>query len=236
MSEITENVKIVREKMAQAAIRAGVAPESVALVAATKMNDAERVREAIKAGIDAAGENRVQELLEKNGQNAYEGAPLHFIGHLQKNKVKNVVGLCDLIQSVDSIELMEVISKKALERNTVQDILIEVNIGGEAAKSGAAPEAVDEIVAAAGEFKGIFVRGLMTIPPISEKPGSNRIYFQKMYKLFVDISSKKYDNISVDLLSMGMSGDYEDAILEGANMVRVGSAIFGARHYPEKPV
>jgi hypothetical protein len=234
VSEITENVKIVREKMAEAAIRAGVNPESIALVAATKMNDADRVREAVKAGIDAAGENRVQELLQKNEQGAYEGVPIHLIGHLQKNKVKNVVGLCDLIQSVDSVGLMEAISKRAESRGAVQDILIEVNIGGEAAKSGIAPAKLKELTDAAAGFKGIFVRGLMTIPPISEKPGGNRIYFQKMYKLFVDISLKKYDNISMDILSMGMSGDYEDAILEGANMVRVGSAIFGARHYPEK--
>lgn len=232
MSEISENVKAVRGKMAEAAVKSGRSPESVALVAATKMNGADRVREAIEAGIDAAGENRVQELLEKNSLRAYDGTDIHFIGHLQKNKVKNVVGLCSLIQSVDSSELMGLISKRADALGIRQDVLIEVNIGGEAAKSGVRPEEAEELMASAGKFKGIFVRGLMTIPPVSEKEGGNRVYFQKMYKLFVDIGSKKYDNVSMDFLSMGMSGDFRDAILEGSNMVRVGTAIFGARHYP----
>ncbi len=228
---IAENIKTVRGNIAEAAVRAGRDPAEILLVAATKMNSSDRVREAIAAGVDAVGENRVQELLQKLGEGAYEGAPLHFIGHLQKNKVKNVVGVCDLIESVDSVELMELIGKKASSLGIVQDILLEVNIGREAAKSGVLPENLGELLEKAGDTPGVFVRGLMAIPPISEKPHGNLNYFSSMSNLFVDISTKKYDNVNMQFLSMGMSDDYTDAVAAGANMVRVGSAIFGHRQY-----
>ena len=228
---ITENVAVIRNKIASAAIAAGRKPEDIIFVAATKMNDAERVKEAVRAGIDVCGENRVQELLEKNQQGAYEGCPLHFIGHLQKNKVKYLVGLVDLIQSADSQELISVIDKEAKKKNICQDILLEVNIGAEESKSGFRPEEIPGILSEISTYSNVNVRGLMAIPPICSNPAENRPYFQRMKQLFVDNSGKKYDNIHMDFLSMGMSGDYEEAIACGANMVRVGSAVFGARIY-----
>ena len=228
---ITENVAVIRNKIASAAIAAGRKPEDIIFVAATKMNDAERVKEAVRAGIDVCGENRVQELLEKNQQGAYEGCPLHFIGHLQKNKVKYLVGLVDLIQSADSKELISVIDKEAKKKNICQDILLEVNIGAEESKSGFRPEEIPGILSEISTYSNVNVRGLMAIPPICSDPAENRPYFQRMKQLFVDNSGKKYDNIHMDFLSLGMSGDYEEAIACGANMVRVGSAVFGARIY-----
>ena len=231
---IAENIAIVKEKIARAAEAAGRDPEDVLLIGATKMNDAGRVREAIRAGLPACGENRVQELLEKNEQGAYEGARLHFIGSLQKNKVKYLVGLVELIHSVDSVELMREINKQALKRGITQDILLEVNTGGEDSKSGFAPEMLPEMLAAAAEFPAVSVRGLMTIPPICQRPEENLPYFQLLHQLFIDNGEKKYDNVRMDFMSMGMSGDYEAAIACGANMVRVGTAIFGHRVYPAK--
>ena len=231
---ITENVAEVKRKIAAAAERAGRAPSEIMLVAASKMNDASRVREAVAAGVDACGENRVQEMLEKNALGAYEGVPLHFIGHLQKNKVKFVVGTAALIHSVDSLSLLEQIDRVAAARGLVQDVLLEVNIGAEASKSGFSPDEIPAALAAAGQKHNICVRGLMAIPPICENGEENRRYFERMKQLFIDNCEKKYDNVRMDFMSMGMSGDYETAIACGANIVRVGSAIFGARIYPEK--
>ena len=228
---IEENVSRVKENIARAALAAGRRPEDILLVAATKTNAADRVREAIAAGVPVCGENRVQELLEKNAQGAYEGAALHFIGHLQKNKVKQVVGLAELIHGVDSLELLRVIDKTAGSRGLRQDILLEVNIGAEVSKSGFAPGEIPDALAEASKFANIRVRGLMAIPPICTSGEENRGYFAQMEKLFIDNGQKKYDNVSMDFLSMGMSGDYEEAIAFGANMVRVGTAIFGARVY-----
>ena len=228
---IAENVKDVKSKIAAAAVACGRKPEDILLCAATKMNDADRVREAVAAGIDICGENRVQELVEKNALGAYEGCPLHFIGHLQKNKVKQVVGAVSLIQSVDSLELLEVINRRAESLGIRQDVLLEVNIGAEEAKSGFAPEDLDNVLSQIGSFGSVRVRGLMAIPPICQNPEDNRPYFSKMRQLFIDIGAKKYDNSSMDFLSMGMSADYEVAISEGANIVRVGTGIFGARDY-----
>ena len=229
---IAENIAIVKEKIARAAEAAGRDPEDVLLIGATKMNDAARVREAIAAGLPACGENRVQELQEKNAVGAYEGARLHFIGTLQKNKAKYLVGTVELIHSVDSVPLMAEISRQALKRGLRQDILLEVNTGGEASKSGMRPEELPETLAAAAEYPGIFVRGLMTIPPICRLPEENLPYFRLLQQLFIDNGEKKYDNVRMDFMSMGMSGDYEAAIACGANMVRVGTAIFGRRIYP----
>lgn len=231
---IAENVKLVKENMAEAARRCGREPDGILLCAATKMNDASRVREAIAAGVDVCGENRVQELTEKLEQNAYSGCPLHFIGHLQKNKVKYIVGKVSLIHSADSLELIGVIDKRAAALGITQDILLEVNIGGEAAKSGFAPDKLGEVLPQMADFRAVRVRGLMAIPPICENMEKNRPYFRTMKQLFVDIGAKKYDNVSMDFLSMGMSSDYEAAIEEGANIVRVGTGIFGARSYAPK--
>ena len=228
---ITENVARVRAEIAAAAIAAGRDPAAITLVAASKMNDAARVREAIAAGVDACGENRVQEMLEKLAQGAYEGAPLHFIGHLQTNKVKQVVGKVSLIHGADSLHLLAAIDRCAAERGLVQDLLLEINIGAEPSKSGFAPEALPEALAAAAGFPHIRVRGLMAIPPAGLSDDENRLNFTKMKQLFVDNDEKKYDNISMDFLSMGMSADYACAVACGANMVRVGSAIFGPRPY-----
>ena len=228
---IAENVALVRGNMDRAALAAGRDPKEILLLAATKMNDADRVRQAIAAGVDLCGENRVQEMLEKQAQGAYEGVPLHFIGHLQKNKVKQVVGLAELIHGTDSLELLSLISRVAQARGLTQDVLLEVNIGGESAKSGFAPEEVPEALARAAALPALRVRGLMAIPPVCAAPEENRPFFLRMQQLFIDNSEKKYDNIRMDFLSMGMSGDYTEAIACGANLVRVGSGIFGPRQY-----
>ena len=230
---ITENVSAVKENIARAAFAAGVSPDSISLVAATKMNSAERVREAIDAGIAICGENRVQELLEKYEQGAYEGAELHFIGVLQKNKVRHIVGKVGLIHSVDSVSLAAEIDKRAAALGTVQDILLEVNVGAEESKSGFTPEEVYPALDKIAQFGSIRVLGLMAIPPICASGEENRIYFRQMKQLFVDIEQKKYDNnrVCMNVLSMGMSSDYEIAVEEGATLVRVGTGIFGARHY-----
>lgn len=231
MYSIADRVARIRDEMARAAAQAGRDEKEIQLLAATKMNDASRVREAIRAGIDVCGENRVQELQEKLGENAYQGCPLHFIGHLQKNKAKFLVGNVDLIQSVDSLPLMETLERLLAQKNLTQDILLEINIGGEAAKSGIVPEAADEYAARMCEFPHLRLRGFMTIPPVSQKEGGNLRYFAKMYQLYVDIMGKKYDNNTVDCLSMGMSDDFADAIKEGTTMIRVGTSIFGSRQY-----
>ena len=227
---IAENIARVREEMAAAAREAGRAPEEITLVGASKMNDAAACREAIAAGIDALGENRVQEMTQKLSENAYDGAPLHFIGHLQRNKVKQVVGHVSLIQSVGSLELLDEIEKVAANRGLVQDILLEVNVGGEEAKSGFAPADTEAAAEAALSRSHVRVLGLMTIPPANADRDTNMRYFKEVRALYVDIDRKMFHN-ELKYLSMGMSGDFADAIRCGANMVRVGTAIFGARHY-----
>lgn len=228
---IAENVAKIRAQMEAAALAAGRDPTEILLCAATKMNDAQAVRQAIAAGVDCCGENRVQELTEKLSQNAYQGASVHFIGHLQTNKVKQVVGKVDLIQSVDSERLLSAIDKEARKQGIVQNILLEVNIGQESSKSGFAPEDILPLVERIGEFPNICMRGLMAIPPISKNSGENRNFFLKMWQLVVDIKGKIDDNVKVDCLSMGMSGDFQDAIACGSTMIRVGTAIFGQRNY-----
>lgn len=228
---IAENVARVRAEMEAAALACGRDPREIKLCAATKMNDADAVRQAIAAGVDCCGENRVQELTAKLRENAYEGAPVHFIGHLQTNKVKQVVGKVDLIQSVDSERLLEAIDREAARQGIVQSVLLEVNIGEEASKSGFRAEEILPLVEKAGNFPNICIKGLMAIPPISHNSGENLNFFQKMCNLTVDITKKIEDNVTVDCLSMGMSGDFPDAIACGSTMIRVGTAIFGARDY-----
>ena len=227
---IKENIAYIRANIDEAARATGRTGSDITLVGASKMNDAAACQEAIAAGIDVLGENRVQEMTEKLSQNAYDGAPLHFIGHLQRNKVKQVVGKVSLIQSVSSIALLDEIEKVAAKMDLVQDILLEVNVGGEEAKSGFAPEEVEDAVRYARTLPHISLRGLMTIPPIAVEQGANIPYFERIHALFVDIGEKMYDN-KWEYISMGMSDDYAEAVRCGANMVRVGSAIFGARNY-----
>ena len=227
---IAENIAHVRAEMEQAAREAGRDPSEITLVGASKMNDAAACREAVAAGIDALGENRVQEMTQKLAEHAYDGAPLHFIGHLQRNKVKQVVGKVALIQSVGSLPLLEEIEKVAAAQDLVQDILLEVNIGREEAKSGFLPEELTAGAQAALECPHVRVLGLMTIPPADAQREENIRYFQEVKALYVDINTKLFHN-KLKYLSLGMSGDYADAIRTGATMVRVGTAIFGARDY-----
>lgn len=228
---IAKNVAKILLDIEQAAIAAGRDPKQITLCAATKMNDADRVREAIAAGVRCCGENKVQELTAKLAENAYEGSDVHFIGHLQTNKVKQVVGKVSLIQSVDSLRLLAAIEKEAAKLGIVQDILLEVNIGEEESKSGLQISEIYEMLEKVAVSSNLQVRGLMAIPPICQNPGDNNKFFQEMCALAVDIQAKKYDNVCMEVLSMGMSDDYADAIAHGSTMIRVGTAIFGARNY-----
>ena len=219
---LEDRLALVRERAERAANG-----RAVTLVGVTKTKPAELIRRAVLAGLTDVGENYVQELRDKTAAGAYAGARVHMIGHLQKNKVKYVAGKVSLIQSVDSRELMEEIARRSASLGTVQDILLQVNIGRESTKSGILPEALSELLGSAAGLSGVRVRGLMAIPPAED----SRVYFPGMYKLYIDNKEKKYDNVTMDFLSMGMSDDYEYAIREGANMIRVGSLIFGARKY-----
>lgn len=227
---ISENIAAILREIHLAAAKTGRTGADITLVGASKMNDAAACREAIAAGIDVLGENRVQEMTQKLAENAYDGVPLHFIGHLQRNKVKQVVGKAALIQSVSSTALLDEIEKNAEKLGIVQDILLEVNIGGEEAKSGFAPGALNEAACYAKTLPHVRVLGLMTIPPVETEPHGNMPLFARMKALYVDINQNIYDN-KLKYLSMGMSGDYAEAIEAGSNMVRVGTAIFGARNY-----
>ena len=228
---IEENVLRIREEIARAAADAGRAPGEIQLCAATKMNDAAAVRRAIAAGVDCCGENRVQELTAKLSDHAYDGAPVDFIGHLQTNKVRQVVGRVRLIQSIDSERLLCAVNAEAQKQGIIQSVLLEVNIGKEPSKSGFLAEEIMPLLEKTALYPNICIKGLMTIPPISQNKGDNLKFFQKMSELYVDIRRKKYDNVTVDCLSMGMSADYADAVHCGSTMVRVGTAIFGARQY-----
>ena len=228
---IAENVAKILCDIEAAALASGRDPREITLCAATKMNDSSRVREAIAAGIRCCGENRVQELTAKLSDNAYEGADIHFIGHLQTNKVKQVVGKVSLIQSVDSSRLLDAIIKEAARQGIRQDILLEINIGQEESKSGLEIDEIWDILEKVAISPSVRVRGLMAIPPICQNPGDNNKFFKKICNLSVDITAKKYDNVCMEILSMGMSDDYSDAIACGSTMIRVGTAIFGARNY-----
>ena len=228
---IAENVARIRAQMNEAAIACGRDPKEILLCAATKMNDADAVRQAIAAGVDCCGENRAQELTAKLQEDAYRGKPVHFIGRLQTNKVKQVVGKVDLIQSVDRENLLQAIQKEAARQGIIQDILLEVNIGREEAKGGFLAEELHPILEKMAQFPNVHVKGLMAIPPICQKTTDNDKFFQEMCNIGVDIMTKKYDNVSVDIMSMGMSDDFVRAIACGSTMIRVGTAIFGARNY-----
>ena len=227
---IKEHVQAVQAKIEAASLAAGRNPKEVTLCAATKVQTDDTIRAAIAAGIQVCGENRVQELTAHLEADAYAGARVHFIGHLQTNKVKQVVGKVELIHSVDSERLLRAIDAQADKLGIRQDILLEVNIAREESKGGCRPEEVPALAELAQSLGHLRLRGLMAIPPISPEPGANRPYFAAMRQLFVDIREKMSDNqTDMDCLSMGMSGDYEDAIREGATLVRVGTALFGPR-------
>jgi hypothetical protein len=220
----------VRAEIERAAVQAGRDPGEITLVAATKTQTSETIREAIAAGVTDCGENRVQELTAHLADHAYDGARVHFIGHLQTNKVKFVVGKVDLIHSVSSEKLLLAIDKQAEKLDIVQDILLEVNLAGEESKSGFTPEEVEPAAALAGKLNHVRLRGLMCIPPAAKKIGENRPFFAKLRCLAVDIRDKIGDNVAdVVCLSMGMSGDYPDAVVEGATFIRLGTALFGPR-------
>ena len=227
---LEERIAQARANIARAAAEAGRDPGEITLAAATKVQTSETIRAAIAAGITVCGENRVQELTAHLEDYAYDGARVHFIGHLQTNKVRFVVGRVDLIESVDSPRLLEAVQRQAEKLNLVQDILLEVNIGREESKGGCLPEDLPALARQAMDLPHVRLRGLMAIPPAAAEPGENRRFFAATRQLFVDIRSQIGDNdTDIDCLSMGMSGDYEDAIREGATLVRVGTALFGPR-------
>lgn len=228
---VGENLKAVRENIAEAAVRSGRKPEEIKLMAVTKTVEPEYINYAISQGIDLIGENKVQEFMSKKEFLNLENCEAHLIGHLQTNKVKKIVGEVSMIQSLDSLHLAEEISNRSKALGIVTDVLIEVNIGGEDCKTGLEMSKLEELIYAVAEMPGIKVKGLMTVPPFSEDSEQARGFFKNMYKLFIDMRSKKIDNISMDILSMGMSGDYCQAVEEGSTLVRVGSAIFGNRRY-----
>ncbi len=226
---LEENIRLVRERIAAAAREAGRDPGEVTLLAATKAQSDETIRAAIRAGITVCGENRVQEMTAHLNADAYAGSGLHFIGRLQTNKVRQVVGRVDLIESVDSVRLLEAIEKEAAKLALRQDVLIEVNIAGEETKGGVRPDQAETLCRTAISLPHVGLRGLMAVPPPAEEGGSRK-FFREMRQLYVDIIQKMDDNNAViNCLSMGMSRDYPDAVREGATLVRLGSALFGPR-------
>lgn len=231
LSDVEYNYKLINDRIAEAALKSGRSRDDITFLAATKTVDVDVINHAISFGLDHIGENRVQELLSKYDDYNLESCSLQFIGHLQTNKVRQIIDKVDLIQSVDSLKLANEISKQSLKINKKTDVLIEVNIGKEENKSGIFPEMLEELLCQISEMDGISVKGLMAIPPICDTSQKISKFFNNMHNLFIDISQKKLDNISMTILSMGMSSDYYEAILEGANMVRIGSSLFGARNY-----
>ena len=231
LNDVEYNYKLINERIAEAAQKVGKGREDITFLAATKTVEPEVINHAISLGLDHIGENKVQELLSKYNSYNLENCSLQFIGHLQTNKVKQIVDKVDLIQSVDSLKLANEIAKQSVKLNKTTDILVEVNIGREENKSGVYPENLEELLCEISEIEGISVKGLMTIPQICDNKHKISKYFNNMHNIFIDISQKKLDNISMTILSMGMSADYYEAILEGANMVRIGSSLFGARDY-----
>ena len=230
LKRVEESWKRVRFDVEEAAVRAGRDPSAVRLMAVTKTVEPVFINHAISLGATLIGENKVQEFLQKKPSLAgrYEA---HLIGHLQTNKVRQIVGEVDMIQSVDSVRLAREIGKASEKKGVVSDILLEVNIGLDPNKFGILPDALEETACEIAEISGVRVCGLMTVPPFDADLEKTRSFFSNMRKLFVDITDKKIHNINMHILSMGMSGDYPAAIAEGATLVRVGTAIFGSRNY-----
>ena len=229
VEEFEINFKAVNDRLEAALGKSGRKREDVILLAATKTVDAKTINYAISKGIDYIGENKVQELLSKNED--IVPAHRHFIGHLQTNKVKDIIDKVELIQSVDSIKVAKEISRQAEKIGKKMDVLIEINIGAEESKWGFTPDEAENAVREIAKLPAISVKGLMAIPPFCNNSEENRKYFRKMYKLFIDIRDKKIDNSSMEILSMGMSDDFDVAVEEGANLIRLGTALFGKREY-----
>ncbi len=227
--EFDANFSVIEEKIEAAVEKIGKKRSDITLLAATKTVDVDTINYAISSGITTIGENKVQEFLSK--YDSISPVTHHFIGHLQTNKAKDVVGKVSLIHSVHSIKLAREISKQAFKQGITQEVLLEVNIGEEESKSGFLYGEVIDAIKEISQLPNIFVKGLMAIPPICDKAEENRKYFKKMYNLFVDIREQKIDNSSMEILSMGMSDDFDVAIEEGANLIRVGTALFGKRIY-----
>lgn len=228
---LAENLKVVRDKIAAAAKRSGRSPEDITAIAVTKTHPPELINEAIDLGVTDIGENKVQEIIEKYDK--VKPVRWHLIGHLQTNKVKYIIDKVYMIHSVDSEKLMREIDRRAAECGVVMKILIQINISGEETKFGIAPEELEDLLMCAATLEHVKVCGLMTIAPKSNDNMSNRLHFHNMHEIYLDISKKKYDNVIMEHLSMGMSGDYEAAIEEGSDTVRIGRALFGERIYPE---
>ena len=229
-----ENYPRVLEEIARAAEQAGRRPEEITLLAATKTVPLEVINHAIDRGLSCMGENRVQELLDKYDGLHRDRCDVQFIGQLQTNTVKYLIGRVSCIQSVGSVKLAREISRLCLRENTTMKVLVEVNIGREESKGGVLPEALYECVDEIRTLPGIQVTGLMAIPPICENIAKLRGYFSAVRQSYVDIAAKKMDNVSMSCLSMGMSSDFAEAIACGATMVRVGSSLFGKREYPRQ--
>ena len=225
---LKENLKTVEEHVQEACKRADRSREEVTLIAVSKTKPVEMLREAYEAGARDFGENKVQEILTKEPE-LPEDIRWHMIGHLQTNKVRQIVGKTCLIHSVDSLHLAETIQKESVKKGIVTQILLEVNVAEEESKFGFHAEEVENALKQIQELSGVCVRGLMTIAPFVDNSEDNRPVFQKLNKLYVDMKSKNIDNGTMNILSMGMTGDFEVAIEEGATMVRVGTGIFGAR-------
>ena len=231
LDDVKKNYFEITENIARAAEKSGRKYEDITFLAATKTVEPAVINHAVSLGLRYIGENKVQELLSKYDEYDLKNCDLQFIGHLQTNKVRQIIDKVSMIQSVDSVKLANEISKQSIKNSLVSNILLEVNIGREENKSGVLEENLDELIEKVSAMPNIKVRGLMTIPPVCEEKTEVCKFFDKMYKLFIDISSKKSDNVSMDCLSMGMSDDYEEAVLCGANMVRIGSRLFGSRIY-----
>ena len=227
---IKDNLREVEERIAKACERSGRDKTEVTLIAVSKTKPVEAIREAMEYGMMHFGENKVQEIVDKCGTIS-EPLNWHMIGHLQRNKVKYIVDKVVLIHSVDSLRLAEQIDEEAKKKNVIARILIEVNVAGEESKFGVSPEETLSLVEQIASLSNVKIMGLMTIAPYVSDPEENRVHFQKLRNLSIDIKTENIDNVSMDVLSMGMTGDYEVAVEEGATMVRVGTGIFGERNY-----
>ena len=225
-----DNYRRIKDTVSEAAVKAGRSENDVRLMCVTKTVEAQYINPVLDDGAGLIGENRVQEFLGKKDDLHLDGVEKHLIGHLQTNKVKQIVGEVDMIESVDSLKLAKEISKQSVKKSVTTNVLIEVNVGQEKSKSGIFLEGLEELISEVSTLENVCIKGLMTIPPICDT-NEVRKYFSTMHKTFVDIRDKNLDNVNMEILSMGMSGDYEAAIAEGSNIVRVGSAIFGARKY-----
>ncbi len=228
---IAENIKKVNYRIETAALKSGRKPEDIKLMAVTKTMPAQAITAAFENGITLFGENRVQELLDKLPQLDVSGKSAHIIGHLQTNKVKYIIDKVDMIQSLDSLHLAQEIDCQAEKADKIMKVLVEVNVGRETSKTGVMPEDIPDFIEKVSALPYISICGLMAIPPFNEDKEKVRPYFKQIRKLFIDIAAKKLDNINMNVLSMGMSSDFEIAIEEGATMVRVGTSIFGKRNY-----